>query len=299
MKIDETIRINSATIAQQAGPSISKESKTRESSQQRDKVLVSDSSQQLALDAREKAHAFKNLMIFSSINGDIKEIPANYKCENLFKIELKANGLSGGISIFQSSSEEQYKVFEQWLNNNSDSIFDDEMQNIKEQIKRATSGLDELNSQDGYRGTSFESVFITEASKAALENINKTMIPEHLRKGFQSLVDEYVHFNENARDSIMERMTPNYMVIDIGQNTESYKYKVEIISDERKYYESEKTELNDKFTQLYSEKLNKEDFLEDIKKYVGSYYEKRYSTSLKKSLSDEVNDIIENLMQMM
>ena len=46
------------------------------------------------------------------------------------------------------------------------------------------------------------------------------------------MIDEYVHFNDSARNSIMERMTPDYMVVGIGSKTESYKYKSEIISDE-------------------------------------------------------------------
>lgn len=46
------------------------------------------------------------------------------------------------------------------------------------------------------------------------------------------MIDEYVHFNDSARNSIMEKMTPDYMVVGIGSKTESYKYKSEIISDE-------------------------------------------------------------------
>ena len=34
-------------------------------------------------------------MHFSSINGEIREIPAEYKCENLFKLDLKATSISG------------------------------------------------------------------------------------------------------------------------------------------------------------------------------------------------------------
>ena len=29
------------------------------------------------------------------------------------------------------------------------------------------------------------------------------------------MIDEYVHFNDSARNSIMERMTPDYMVVGI------------------------------------------------------------------------------------
>lgn len=174
---------------------------------------------------------------------------------------------------------DQYKVFEEWLNNNANDLSDDERQNIANQIKMATSELDKLNSQEGYRGTSFESVFLTETSRVALENINETMVPEYLKKGFQGLIDEYVHFNESARDSIMERMTPDYMVIDIEKDNETYKYKEEILSGERKFYVQEKAEVMDKFAQFTSGKLSKEDFFEDLRKYVGLYYESQYSTT--------------------
>lgn len=49
---------------------------------------------------------------FSSINGEIKEIPAEYKCENLFKLDLKATSISGEQSAFEGCSENQSEVFE-------------------------------------------------------------------------------------------------------------------------------------------------------------------------------------------
>ena len=38
-------------------------------------------------------------------------------------------------------------------------------------------------------------------------------------KEFSDMIDEYVHFNDSARNSIMERMTPDYMVVGIGSKT--------------------------------------------------------------------------------
>ena len=61
-------------------------------------------------------------------------------------------------------------------------------------------------------------------------------VPEQFQAGFSDMIDEYVHFNDSARNSIMERMTPDYMVVGIGSKTESYKYKSEIISDETAFY---------------------------------------------------------------
>ena len=57
-------------------------------------------------------------------------------------------------------------------------------------------------------------------------------VTEQIQAGFSDMIDEYVHFNDSARNSFMEKMTPDYMVFGIGSKTESYKYKSEIISDE-------------------------------------------------------------------
>ena len=45
------------------------------------------------------------------------------------------------------------------------------------------------------------------------------MLPEEMRAGFQEMINEYTHFNETARNSLMQRMTPDYMVVGIGNNT--------------------------------------------------------------------------------
>ena len=74
-------------------------------------------------------------MHFSSINGAIREIPAEYKCENLFKLDLKATSISGEQSAFEGCSENQSEVFEKWLDENaSEYLTEDEMKDLKEKI---------------------------------------------------------------------------------------------------------------------------------------------------------------------
>ena len=71
-------------------------------------------------------------MHFSSINGEIKEIPAEYKCENLFKLDLKATSISGEQNAFEGCSENQSEVFEKWLDENaSEYLTEDEMKDLK------------------------------------------------------------------------------------------------------------------------------------------------------------------------
>ena len=57
------------------------------------------------------------------------------------------------------------------------------------------AAVDDLNAREGYRGTSFESVFLLSASKAGLNKTNKMYVPEQLQAGFSDMIDEYVHFN--------------------------------------------------------------------------------------------------------
>ena len=196
-----------------------------------DDVKISDSARKLVETARDKVSDFQ-AMHFSSINGEIKEIPAEYKCENLFKLDLKATSISGEQSAFEGCLENQSEVFGKWLDENaSEYLTEDEMKDLKEKINTMTADMDSLNAQEGYRGTSYESVFLLSASEAGLRKVNEMYVPEQLQAGFSDMIDEYVHFNDSARNSIMEKMTPDYMVVGIGSKTESYKYKSEIISD--------------------------------------------------------------------
>ena len=92
-----------------------------------DDVKISDSARKSVETARNKVSDF-HTMHFSSINGEIREIPAEYKCENLFKLDLKAASISGEQSAFEGCSENQSEVFEKWLDENaSEYLTEDEM----------------------------------------------------------------------------------------------------------------------------------------------------------------------------
>ena len=97
-----------------------------------DDVKISDSARKLVETARNKVSDF-HTMHFSSIMGEIREIPAEYKCENLFKLDLKATSISGEQSAFEGCSENQSEVFEKWLDENaSEYLTEDEMKDLKE-----------------------------------------------------------------------------------------------------------------------------------------------------------------------
>lgn len=264
-----------------------------------DDVKISDSARKLVETARDKVSDFQ-AMHFSSINGEIKEIPADYKCENLFKLDLKATSISGEQSAFEGCSENQSEVFEKWLDENaSEYLTEDEMKDLKEKINAMTADVDSLNAQEGYRGTSYESVFLLSASEAGLRKVNEMYVPEQLQAGFSDMIDEYVHFNNSARNSIMERMTPDYMVIGIRSKTETYKYKSEIISDEKNFYTNEKTEMTGLCDKFLSDEIDKDSFYDGLKGYLNHYYENRYELRNQPgSVREKSNDMLDKLQHM-
>ena len=264
-----------------------------------DDVKISDSARKLVETARDKVSDFQ-AMHFSSINGAIREIPAEYKCENLFKLDLKATSISGEQSAFEGCSENQSEVFEKWLDENaSEYLTEDEMKDLKEKINAMTADVDSLNAQEGYRGTSYESVFLLSASEAGLRKVNEMYVPEQLQAGFSDMIDEYVHFNDSARNSIMERMTPDYMVVGIGSKTETYKYKSEIISDERAFYTNEKTEMTGLCDKFLNDEIDKDSFYDGLKGYLNHYYENRYELRNQPgSVREKSNDMLDKLKHM-
>ena len=264
-----------------------------------DDVKISDSARKLVETARNKVSDF-HTMHFSSIMGEIREIPAEYKCENLFKLDLKATSISGEQSAFEGCSENQSEVFEKWLDENaSEYLTEDEMKDLKEKINAMTADVDSLNAQEGYRGTSYESVFLLSASEAGLRKVNEMYVPEQLQAGFSDMIDEYVHFNDSARNSIMEKMTPDYMVVGIGSKTETYKYKSEIISDERAFYTNEKTEMTGLCDKFLNDEIDKDSFYDGLKGYLNHYYENRYELRNQPgSVREKSNDMLDKLKHM-
>lgn len=264
-----------------------------------DDVTISDSAKKLVKTARDKVSEFQ-AMHFSSINGEIKEIPAEYKCENLFQLELKASSISGDRSVFEGHSENQAAVFEKWIDENAaEYLSEDERNTLKEQIDTMVAAVDDLNAREGYRGTSFESVFLLSASEAGLNKINKMYVPEQLQAGFSDMIDEYVHFNDSARNSIMEKMTPDYMVVGIGSKTESYKYKSEIISDETAFYTNEKKEISGICNQFLNGKTDQKLFCNEMKDRLNDYYGSRYELrNQPEAVEGRVNNMLDKLQHM-
>ena len=166
-------------------------------------------------------------------------------------------------------------------------------------INTMTADMDSLNAQEGYRGTSYESVFLLSASEAGLRKVNEMYVPEQLQAGFSDMIDEYVHFNDSARNSIMEKMTPDYMVVGIGSKTESYKYKSEIISDETAFYTNEKKEISGICNQFLNGKTDQKLFCNEMKDRLNDYYGSRYELrNQPEAVEGRVNNMLDKLQHM-
>ena len=124
MKIQSNMYINNHNMTSR---NIEKKENGSHALVQEDDIQISDSARKLVETARNKVSDF-HTMHFSSIDGEIREIPAEYKCENLFKLDLKATSILGEQSAFEGCSENQSEVFEKWLDENaSEYLTEDEM----------------------------------------------------------------------------------------------------------------------------------------------------------------------------
>ena len=124
MKIQSNMYINNPNMTSR---NIEKKENGSHALVQEDDIQISDSARKLVETARNKVSDF-HTMHFSSIDGEIREIPAEYKCENLFKLDLKATSILGEQSAFEGCSENQSEVFEKWLDENaSEYLTEDEM----------------------------------------------------------------------------------------------------------------------------------------------------------------------------
>ena len=200
----------------------------------------------------------------------------------------------------EEDDTEEMNRFEKWLDENaSEYLTEDEMKDLKEKINAMTADVDSLNAQEGYRGTSYESVFLLSASEVGLRKVNEMYVPEQFQAGFSDMIDEYVHFNDSARNSIMEKMTPDYMVVGIGSKTESYKYKSEIISDETAFYTNEKKEISGICNQFLNGKTDQKLFCNEMKDRLNDYYGSRYELrNQPEAVEGRVNNMLDKLQHM-
>lgn len=210
-----------------------------------------------------------------------------YRVDNPFKMELRASSCFGDENLFQDYSECQHEVFDRWMKENVSEFSEETYARIQEAVENATMAMDKFNAMSGYRGTSFESVALLESSRFALENVKNTVVPERLRSDFGQLIDEYVRFNEESRNNIMERMTPNYMYEDIGKSTQFLRNKDELLSSQKSFYKREKEDVRDLLREYYSETSNKSKVKTKLQQYTERYHKKNNPMYSDSSLFDK------------
>lgn len=210
-----------------------------------------------------------------------------YRVDDPFKMELRASSCFGDENLFQNYSECQHEVFDRWMKENVSEFSEETYAKIQEAVKNATMAMDKFNAMSGYRGTSFESVALLESSRFALENVKNTIVPQSLRSDFGKLIDEYVRFNEESRNNIMERMTPNYMYEDIGKSTQFLRNKDELISSQQRFYNREKEDIRDLLREYYSETANKGRAKTKLQQYTERYHKKNNPMYSDSSLFDK------------
>ena len=162
-------------------------------------------------------------------------------------------------------------------------------------------GFTSLPLEAGNMGLNDRRDFIAMFKKSIedLRKVNEMYVPEQLQAGFSDMIDEYVHFNDSARNSIMEKMTPDYMVVGIGSKTESYKYKSEIISDETAFYTNEKKEISGICNQFLNGKTDQKLFCNEMKDRLNDYYGSRYELrNQPEAVEGRVNNMLGKLQHM-
>lgn len=210
---------------------------------------------------------------------ELKELPSNYEIQNYFKIPLQAQSITGEENnVFQFKSESQYKLFDEYLDNNEfyKNMAREESEYIKLQLINITQGVDGLNSKDGYRGTSIESLVLLESAVQSLECFGNDNIPTELKDGFDHLIKEFKYFNTKARENIMETMTPSYMIVEFQENEPLVrKYKDEIIIDQKNHYQTEQKYLESMFELMSNNNENVEYKIEvsnQLREHLVNYY---------------------------
>lgn len=81
--------------------------------------------------------------------------------------------------------------------------------------------------------------------------------------------------------------------------TEAYKYKSEIISDERAFYTNEKMEMTGLCDKFLNDEIDKDSFYDGLKGYLNHYYENRYELRNQPgSVREKSNDMLDKLQHM-
>lgn len=189
---------------------------------------------------------------------------------------LESSNIAGTEpSIFQRYQKSQYKVFQQFLEDNN--AYGDLESDLKEKyetmLKEITKAMDEYGN-GGYNGISRKSMLLSQNMIAQLEFFNTNYVPDYLQDDFQKLIEECDYFNQNSR----EKMFADRMPCDIVESITTdgrlvMKEKSVVTGNYLEYSRQEKDEIRKSFSELKG-KRNLSDIyavLQNIEKWHGRY----------------------------
>ena len=164
---------------------------------------------------------------------------------------LKSSNIAGTeASVFQQYQHRQYRVFQQFLEDNNayGSVDFEVKEKFETMLKDITKAMDEYGA-GGYNGISRKSMLLSQNMIAQLEFFNTNYVPDYLQDGFQELIEECDYFNQNSRETMFADSMPCDMVESIGSDGGLImKKKSVVISNYLEYSRQEK----DKICELFS-----------------------------------------------
>jgi len=166
---------------------------------------------------------------------------------------LESSNIAGtGASVFQRYQHKQYKVFQQFLEDNNayENMEPEAKEKYETMLKDITKAMDEYGA-GGYNGISKKSMLLSQNMIAQLDYFNTSYVPDYLQGDFQELINECDYFNQNSR----EKMFADRMPCDIVESIEPggrliIKEKSVVIRNYLEYSRREKDEISIAFSEL-------------------------------------------------
>lgn len=192
---------------------------------------------------------------------------------------LESSNIAGTeASVFQRYQKSQYKVFQQFLEDNDayENMEPEVEEKYETMLKTITKAMDEYGA-GGYNGISRKSMLLSQNMITQLEFFNTNYVPDYLQDDFQELIEECDYFNQNSREKMFADCMPCDIVESFGSDGRLImKEKNVVISNYLEYSRQEK----DKICELFSDLKGKRN-LSDIYAILPSieHWYSRYDTN--------------------
>lgn len=166
---------------------------------------------------------------------------------------LESSNIAGTeASVFQRYQNSQYKVFQQFLEDND--AYGNREPEVKEKyetmLKDITKAMDRYG-DGGYNGISRNAMLLSQNMIAQLEYFNTNYVPDDLQGDFRQLIEECDYFNQNSREKMFADSMPCDIVESIGADGRLImKEKSVVIKNYLEYSRQEKDEIRKSFADI-------------------------------------------------